>query len=145
MTRHRVLIARELIDDIARLDVVLKASKKRTAAAVAVSGTSLTDIVGIGPICAAIIIGFTGDITRFPTKGHFATYNATAPIEASSGPNAKHRLNPRGQHRWNVEHGLAGGDELLGDEIAESVGRLDRPLAFLEPLGPLLEPLGLDW
>ena len=61
VTRHRVLIARELIDDIARLDAVLKASKKRTAAAVTASGTSLTDIVGIGPICAAIIIGLTGN------------------------------------------------------------------------------------
>ncbi len=30
-----------------------------------------------------------------------ATYNATAPIEASSGPNAKHRLNPRGNRKLN--------------------------------------------
>ena len=101
VTRHRVLIAQELIDDIARLDVVLKASKKRTAAAVTASATTLTEIVGIGPICAAIIIGFTGDVGRFATKGHFATYNATAPIEASSGPNAKHRLNPRGNRKLN--------------------------------------------
>ncbi len=65
------------------------------------SGRESTDIVGIGPICAAIIIGFTGNVGRFPTKGHFATYNATAPIEASSGPNAKHRLNPRGNRKLN--------------------------------------------
>ena len=101
VTRHRVLIANELIDDIAHLDTVLKASKKRIAAAVAASATTLTEIVGIGPICAAIIIGFTGDIGRFATRGHFATYNATAPIEASSGPNAKHRLNPRGNRKLN--------------------------------------------
>ena len=101
VTRHRVLIATELIDDIARLDTVLKASKKRVAAAVAASGTSLTEIVGIGPICAAIIIGLTGDVGRFETKGHFATYNATAPIEASSGNNNKHRLNPRGNRKLN--------------------------------------------
>jgi transposase len=101
VTRHRVLIANELIDDIARLDTALKASKKRVTAAVAASGTTLTDIVGIGPICTAIIIGYTGDISRFETKGHFATYNATAPIEASSGPRAKHRLNPRGNRKIN--------------------------------------------
>ncbi len=101
VTRHRVMIAGELVDDIAGLDTVLKASKKRIAAAVSASATTLTEIVGIGPICAAIIIGFTGDISRFPTKGHFATYNATAPIEASSGPNAKHRLNPRGNRKLN--------------------------------------------
>ena len=65
------------------------------------SGTTLTEIVGIGPICAAIIIGYTGDIGRFPTKGHFATYNATAPVDASSGPRPKHRLNQRGNRKLN--------------------------------------------
>jgi len=101
VTRHRLVIATELIEDIARLDTKLKASKKRIGAAVIASGTTLTDIVGIGPICAAIIIGFTGDVTRFPTKGHFATYNATAPIEASSGDRPRHRLNPRGNRKLN--------------------------------------------
>ena len=101
VTRHRVLIATELVDDIAGLDTVLKASKKRIAVAVSASATSLTEIVGIGPICAAIIIGFTGDIGRFATRGHFATYNATAPIEASSGDRPRHRLNPRGNRKLN--------------------------------------------
>ena len=38
-TRYRVLVAREVVDDIARLDRSLKASKKRTATAVAASAT----------------------------------------------------------------------------------------------------------
>jgi transposase len=101
VTRHRVLIAAELVDDIARLDTALKASKKRISIAVAASGTTLTDIVGIGPVCAAIIIGYTGDVSRFPTKGHYATYNATAPVEASSGDRPRHRLNPRGNRKLN--------------------------------------------
>ena len=101
VTRHRVLIANELVSDIARLDAALKGSKKRITVAVSASGTTLTDIVGIGPVCAAIIIGFTGDIGRFPTKGHFATYNGTAPIEASSGGRTRHRLNPRGNRKLN--------------------------------------------
>ena len=81
VTRHRVLIARELIDNIARLDVALKTSKKRVKVAIVASATMLTDIVGIGPICAAVIIGFTGDVTRFPTKGHFATSTRVATDE----------------------------------------------------------------
>jgi transposase len=101
VTRHRVLIAGELIADIARLDDALKASKQRVARAVTASGTTLTEISGIGPICAAIIVGYVGDVGRFPTKGHFATYNATAPIEASSGERARHRLNPRGNRVLN--------------------------------------------
>jgi transposase len=82
--RYRILVARELVDDITRPDEILTASKKRIAMGVQASGTSLTNIVGVGPYGPAIIIGYTKDITRFPTKGRYATYNATAPIEVSS-------------------------------------------------------------
>jgi transposase len=99
--RQRIMIATELIDDIARFDTHLKARKKRITTAVAASGTSLCDITGIGPLGAATILGSVGDIGRFPTKGHFASYNATAPIEASSGNNNRHRLNPRGNRKLN--------------------------------------------
>jgi transposase len=56
---------------------------------------------GVGPIVAAYLIGYTGDARRFATVGHYARYNATAPIEASSGPNPRHRLNPRGNRQLN--------------------------------------------
>ena len=46
-------------------------------------------------------LGSVGDIARFPTAGHFASYNATAPIEASSGDKRRHRLNPRGNRKLN--------------------------------------------
>ncbi|MBW3549109.1 MAG: transposase, partial [Actinobacteria bacterium] len=42
-----------------------------------------------------------GDPARFATKEKFASYNGTAPIEASSGPKARHRLNPRGNRKLN--------------------------------------------
>ena len=101
VTRQRVVIATELIDDMTRLETQMKASKKRIRVAVAASGTTLCDIRGIGPIGAAIILGSVGDIARFPTAGHFASYNATAPIEASSGDRRRHRLNPRGNRKLN--------------------------------------------
>ena len=113
--RYRVLIARELVADIALLDAALTTSKKRVATAVAASGTTVTEIVGIGPISAAILIGFTGDITRFPTRGHFATYNATAPIDASSGPNPRQRLNPRGNRQLNHAIHIAAVSQLRHD------------------------------
>ena len=68
---------------------------------VATSATTVTEIHGIGPLTAAIIIGRVGDISRFPTVGHFARHNGTAPIEASSGPKKRHRLNPRGDRQLN--------------------------------------------
>ena len=56
---------------------------------------------GIGPITAAVIIGQSGSIDRFASKDHYASYNATAPVEASSGPKARHRLNQRGNRQLN--------------------------------------------
>lgn len=101
VTRQRVLVAAELVDDIARFNTQMRASKKRIRVAVAASGTTLCDIRGIGPIGAATILGTVGDVARFPTAGHFASYNATAPIDASSGNKTRHRLNPRGNRKLN--------------------------------------------
>jgi transposase len=98
---QRIEIARELVADIDRYDQLLASSKRRIETAIAASGTTLQDLRGCGPICAAMIIGYTGDIDRFATKGHFASFNATAPIEASSGNRVRHRLNPRGNRQMN--------------------------------------------
>ena len=101
VSAHRVMIARELVADVVVLDTSLKTSKARITTAVTASGTTLCDIVGIGPICAATIIGYSGDITRFATKARYATYNGTAPLEASLGGRTRHRLNPRGNRTLN--------------------------------------------
>jgi transposase len=66
-----------------------------------VSQTSLLELHGVGPIVAGLILGYVGDPTRFPTKERFAASNGTAPIEASSGPRKRHRLNPRGNRKLN--------------------------------------------
>jgi transposase len=42
-----------------------------------------------------------GDITRFPTKGHFTSWTGTAPIDASSGDNVRHRLSRGGNRQIN--------------------------------------------
>ena len=41
---------------------------------------------------------------RFPTRDRFAAYNGTAPLETSSGPRVRHRLNPRGNRQ--LSHAL---------------------------------------
>jgi transposase len=83
--------------------------------------------VGIGPICTAIIIGFTGDIGRFESKHHFATYNATAPIEESSGGKIRHRLNPRGNRKLNHAIHIAAISQLRYD--TEGRAYYDRKIA----------------
>lgn len=65
------------------------------------SGTTLTEIFGVGPILAATILGAVGDVVRFPTKSHFASYSGTAPVEASSGKVVRHRLSLGGNRHLN--------------------------------------------
>jgi transposase len=97
--RHRQAV--ELIGELDHLDVVMRDSRRRITAAVAASGTTLTEIFGIGPIVAGMLIGYTGDPTRFTTASRFAAYTGTAPVEFSSGGRITHRLSRRGNRRLN--------------------------------------------
>lgn len=99
--RQRLELAHEMLAEVRRLDDRLKTSKKRVAVAVDASATTVTDVFGIGPIVAAIIIGYSGDPRRFATAGHYAAYNGTAPIELSSGGRTVHRLSRRGNRALN--------------------------------------------
>jgi transposase len=98
---ERRRLAVELLGEVRRTDSDLVELKARITAAVNHAATTVTDVMGVGSIMAAYLIGYSGDVSRFPTAGHYARYNGTAPIEASSGPNARHRLNPRGNRQLN--------------------------------------------
>ena len=94
-------LAVELLDDIRRLDGQLKVSHKRIRDAVRASATSLTDLFGVGPVLAAMLIGYTGDATRFRNRDRYAAYNGTAPVEFSSAGRTVHRLSQRGNRKLN--------------------------------------------
>jgi transposase len=94
-------LTHELLDDVERLDVQLKESHKRIKTAVQASGTSLTELYGVGPILACELIGYTGDVRRFTTRDQFASYAGVAPIELSSGGRVVHRLSRRGNRQLN--------------------------------------------
>lgn len=86
-----------------------------TAAVLDDRETLVDEFRGIGPIMAAVIVGHTGHVARFPTAGHYARYNATAPIEASSGPKVRHRLNSRGNRRLNHALHIAAVTQIRND------------------------------
>ncbi len=98
-TRRRV--AAELISDLERVYARKKAANKELTALLAETGTSLTDLPGIGPSGAARLLVEVGDITRFPNRDHFASWNGTAPIDASSGDQVRHRLSRAGNRQIN--------------------------------------------
>jgi transposase len=77
----RCHLAVELLDDIRRLDTQLKASHKRIRDAGQASGSTVTDLFGVGPILAAMLTGYSGDIARFRNRDRYAAYNGTAPVE----------------------------------------------------------------
>jgi transposase len=87
---ERKRIAHQLLTEVRRLDKELAASKARLKVAVEAAGTTLTDIYGVGAVVAGLLIGYTGDVSRFPMKHHYAAYNGSAPIEASSGAWKRH-------------------------------------------------------
>jgi transposase len=99
--RLRRRLASEVLRDVRTLDRKIADLNGRIEAEIEASGTTLTQIFGIGPILAARIMGTVGDVARFPTKAHFASYAGAAPLEASSGEVVRHRLSLAGNRKLN--------------------------------------------
>jgi transposase len=98
-TRRRM--AAEEIADLVALDAKLKKIKAELTAAVLERGSSLMDIYGIGPAGAARVLADVGNVTRFADRNRFASWTGTAPLDASSGEQIRHRLSRAGNRRMN--------------------------------------------
>ena len=94
-------MAAEEIADLVAVDAKLKAIKKELRAAVLERGSHLMELFGVGPAGAARILCDVGDVTRFPDRNHFASWTGTAPLDASSGEQVRHRLSRAGNRRMN--------------------------------------------
>ncbi|MET8832867.1 IS110 family transposase [Micromonospora sp. NPDC004540] len=99
--KARRRVAAELISDLERVYLRSKQADKELKELVASTGTTLMDLHGIGPSGAARLLVEVGDITRFPNRAHFASWNGTAPIDASSGDQVRHRLSRAGNRQIN--------------------------------------------
>lgn len=97
----RVELAWDHIDDLRRIDAKIDAVTLKIHAAVKASGSTVVRIYGVGVVNAGLILGEVGDIGRFPSRNHFASYCGTAPIAVSSGDNNRHRLSRSGNRRLN--------------------------------------------
>jgi len=99
--KARRRVAAELIADLERVYRRSKEADKELKELVAATGTTLMDLHGIGPSGAARLLVEVADVTRFPSKAHFASWNGTAPIDASSGDQVRHRLSRAGNRQIN--------------------------------------------
>ena len=94
-------LAGEFRADLRRIDAQRRDTRNKLAAAVRASGTTVTEVFGVGPAVAATVIGDVRGISRFPSRDCFAACNGTAPAEVSSGNRKVYRLSLRGNRRLN--------------------------------------------
>ena len=98
-TRRR--IAAEELAELIAVDAKMKKATAELKTMVLARGSRLMDIHGVGPVVAARILADVGDIARFADRNRFASWTGTAPLDASSGEQNRHRLSRAGNRRIN--------------------------------------------
>jgi transposase len=53
-------------------------------------------------VLAAKVVGHVGEVSRIPSRDHFASYAGAAPLEVSSGEQRRHRLSRAGNRQLNT-------------------------------------------
>ncbi|WP_433579118.1 IS110 family transposase [Nocardia brasiliensis] len=99
--RVRLRLVMELIEDLETIDRKTRAADKELRQLVADRGSTLMELHGIGPSSAARLLADAGDIHRFRDRDRFASWNGTAPLDASSGDQQRHRLSRAGNRKIN--------------------------------------------
>jgi transposase len=99
--RTRRQLASELVTELAVIDKKVKDADRQLTELVKATGSTLQQLHGIGPSGAARLLGDIADVARFASRGHFASWNGTAPLDASCGDQTRHRLSRAGNRRIN--------------------------------------------
>ena len=94
-------LAMDLVSEVRQLDRRITKAATDIETAVSASGTTLTDLHGLGALTAGKILGRVGDVGRFRSAAAFASYTGTAPIDVSSGDVVRHRLSRAGDRQLN--------------------------------------------
>jgi transposase len=97
----RKALAQDQLADLVAIDRRLKDIGTQIKTVVAETHTSVTEVRGVGPVVAAIVLGEVRDIARFPSKHHFASYNGSAPTTWGSAGDARPCVNLHGNRRLN--------------------------------------------
>jgi transposase len=98
-TRRR--LAAEQLAELVAVEKKIKALTKELKAMVLARGSTLMDLPGVGPVVAARILADVGDVARFADRNRFASWTGTAPLDASSGEQIRHRLSRAGNRKMN--------------------------------------------
>lgn len=98
-TRRR--LAAEQLAELVAVEKKIKALTKELKAMVIARGSTLMELSGVGPVVAARILADVGDVARFTDRNRFASWTGTAPLDASSGEQIRHRLSRAGNRKMN--------------------------------------------
>ena len=97
---RRQLAATELAE-LTAVEKRMKILAKEIGGIVRDRGSNLMDLPGVGPVVAARVLADVGDVARFADRNRFASWTGTAPLDASSGEQTRHRLSRAGNRRMN--------------------------------------------
>jgi transposase len=98
-TRRRLAV--EQLTELVAIDKKIKALTEELKAMVQARDSTLMDLPGVGPVVAARILADVGDVARFADRNRFASWTGTAPLDASSGEQIRHRLSRAGNRKMN--------------------------------------------
>ena len=98
-TRRR--LAAEQLNELVVIEKKIKTLTKELKALVIARGSTLMELPGVGPVVAARILADVGDVARFADRNRFASWTGTAPLDASSGEQIRHRLSRAGNRKMN--------------------------------------------
>ena len=123
-TRRRV--AAEELAELIAVDAKIKKATAELKVLVLARGSRLMDLHGVGPVVAARILADVGDVARFADRNRFASWTGTAPLDASSGEQNRHRLSRAGNRRANHMIHIAAVTQLRHDPTGQAYYRRKR-------------------
>jgi transposase len=112
-TRRRLAV--EQLAELVVIDKKITASTKELKAMVLARHSTLMNLAGVGPVVAARILADVGDVARFADRNRFASWTGTAPLDASSGEQIRHRLSRAGNRRANHMIHIAAASQIRHD------------------------------
>jgi transposase len=118
-----VAIARELVGRCRELTKRIKSLERELEAVLGREARELLQLSGCGTLTAAKLVGEVASVERFSRESKLAKHTGTAPLDASSGEQRRHRLNRTGNRQLNCAL----------HRIAVTQARIDPPArAYLE-------------
>ena len=126
-TRRR--IAAEELAELVAVEAKIKKATAELKAIVLARGSHLMDLHGVGPVVAARVLADVGDVTRFADRNRFASWTGTAPLDASSGEQNRHRLSRAGNRRMNHMIHIAAISQIRLDTDGRAYYRANEPRA----------------